>query len=163
MEALFSCEDFVRLHVIADSDEAEAQRVKLCVVRAIRRKAARLIRKAGNVHEAFGRLTAGKQALRRAAERETRRQRFAGDVRVETGVYDFEDRHYGDVLLPAGEYRAVRVVLGSGAGRNWWCVVYPDLCAVEEAVGQALSSPEAVSFYSSVGRFLAGIMRGIGL
>ena len=30
--------------------------------------------------------------------------------------------------LPAGEYLALRVVIGAGEGRNWWCVVYPPLC-----------------------------------
>ena len=46
-----------------------------------------------------------------------------------TGVFDFPDRHYGAVFVPAGQYRALRVVIGEGEGHNWWCVLYPSLCA----------------------------------
>lgn len=156
-------EDVVRLHVIADSDEDEAQRVKMCVVNAIRRKAARIAGRAVNAREAFARLTRASGTLTHAARNEARRQRFPGPVKVETGVFPFPDRRYGEALMPAGDYRAVRVVMGAGAGRNWWCVVYPNLCAVEEACAQALASSEAVTFYSSVGRFLQDLIKGVGL
>ena len=160
MEALFSCNDLVRLHVIADSDEAEAQRIKMCVVMAIRKKAARIAGRAENARDAFAYLTRAQRALGRVARRESRRQHFFGSVAVETGIFPFPDRVYDDVLVPAGDYQAVRVVLGSGEGRNWWCVVYPSLCAVEDACAQALTSPEAVTFYSSIGRYLENLFRG---
>ena len=164
MEArLFYEETLVRLHVLADSDEDEAQRVKLCVVREIRQKAARVAARARSAQEAFDRLTRARGRLRRAAAREARRQGFRGPVAVETGVFDFPDRVYGAQLVPAGQYRAVRVKVGSARGRNWWCVLYPQLCAVEESCARALTSPEAVHFYSSVGRFLQDLLRGVGL
>ncbi len=50
---------------------------------------------------------------------------------METGVYDFPTRVYGDTVWPAGQYLAVRVVLGAGEGQNWWCVIYPALCMNE--------------------------------
>ncbi len=161
MEARFF-PDMVRLHVIAASDEAEAQRIKLSVVSAIRRKAARISSRAGSAGEAFARLTLSKDKLERAARKEVRRQCFQGDVKIETGVFPFPDRQYDGLLVPAGEYRAVRVVLGEGAGRNWWCVIYPSLCAVEQTCAQALMGPEAVTFYSSIGRFFENLIKGAG-
>ena len=41
---------------------------------------------------------------------------------------EFPRKEYDGFALPAGEYMALRVVIGQGAGRNWWCVVYPPLC-----------------------------------
>ena len=41
---------------------------------------------------------------------------------------DFDERVYGDITMPAGEYRALRVKIGSAQGHNWWCVMYPPLC-----------------------------------
>ncbi|MEF9974731.1 MAG: stage II sporulation protein R [Clostridia bacterium] len=160
---LFYEETLVRLHVLADSDLDEAQRVKLCVVKAIRQKAARLAGQAHSAGEAFAILSRAKPALRRVARHAARRERFNGDVRVETGVYPFDDRQYGDKLVPAGDYRAVRVVLGTGKGHNWWCVLYPELCAVEEACAQALSSPDAVHFYTRIGDYLSTLFKGAGL
>ena len=40
----------------------------------------------------------------------------------------FETRSYDGFTLPAGDYDAVRIILGSGEGHNWWCVMYPQLC-----------------------------------
>ena len=46
---------------------------------------------------------------------------------------DFPTREYDSFTLPAGKYLALRVVIGEGAGRNWWCVVFPPLCAAASA------------------------------
>ena len=54
-------------------------------------------------------------------------------MRAELGRFDFPDRIYGRVRVPAGEYRALRVTIGAGEGRNWWCVLYPSLCLLNEA------------------------------
>ena len=88
---------------------------------------------------------------------------FFGPVAVEMGVFPFPRREYGGQIAPEGLYRAVRVKLGAAAGRNWWCVLYPQLCAVEESCAQALTSPEAVHFYSSIGRFVRQLLQGVGL
>ena len=46
---------------------------------------------------------------------------------------EFPTREYDGFTLPAGEYLALRVVIGEGAGRNWWCVVFPPLCTAASA------------------------------
>ena len=60
----------------------------------------------------------------------------------------FPTREYEGFTLPAGKYLALRVVIGEGAGRNWWCVVFPPLCAAaaadvpQEALAAGLSSAQ---------------------
>ena len=49
-------------------------------------------------------------------------------ARAEYGRFIFPEKEYKNITLPAGEYRGVRVILGSGSGHNWWCVMYPPLC-----------------------------------
>ena len=51
---------------------------------------------------------------------------------AEVGHFDFPAKRYGQVYMPAGEYPALRLVLGEGVGHNWWCVLYPPLCFVDE-------------------------------
>ena len=57
----------------------------------------------------------------------------------------FTTRVYEDVTLPAGRYDALRIVIGSGQGHNWWCVLYPALCLPsvrKEALSEVVSSGE---------------------
>ena len=47
----------------------------------------------------------------------------------------FPTKAYGDIVLPCGDYEAAKVTIGTGRGRNWWCVLYPQLCFIEPAYG----------------------------
>ena len=49
-------------------------------------------------------------------------------VTAEIADVSFDTRVYGEITMPAGEYRALRVKIGSAQGKNWWCVMYPPLC-----------------------------------
>src|SRR5690606_18395339 len=66
--------------------------------------------------------------------------------RVEIGDFAFPDKRSGAAFLPAGTYRAVRVVIGDGAGRNWWCVLFPPLCfAGDDLLGSEVSAGQGRS------------------
>ena len=65
-------------------------------------------------------------------------------------MFDFPDRIYGAVKVPAGEYRALRVTIGAGEGHNWWCVLYPSLCVLDEADAASADAPS----YSRVWNWL---------
>lgn len=163
MEAGFFYGDMVRLHVLAHSDSEADQRLKMQVVQAVRRRAVGAVKGAADASQAYAGLCRARGALRRAAAWAARRRGFFGPVDVEMGVFPFPQREYGGRIAPAGLYRAVRVKLGAAQGRNWWCVLYPQLCAIEESCAQALAGPEAIHFYSSVGRFLRQLLQGVGL
>ncbi|MDR1913504.1 MAG: stage II sporulation protein R, partial [Clostridiales bacterium] len=51
-----------------------------------------------------------------------------------TGSF-FPTKTYGDVTFPAGDYEALRIVIGDGDGQNWWCVMFPPLCFVDVTKG----------------------------
>jgi stage II sporulation protein R len=68
------------------------------------------------------------QELASAAQTAAQDEGYFGPVTAQTGVFSFPDRWYGGVLVPAGEYKALRIVLGEGKGHNWWCVLFPSLC-----------------------------------
>ena len=106
-------EKMIRLHVIANSDSAADQALKLRVRDAVL---------------ARGRLTDSLPAIGDAAARELARQGSAYAVAVSLEETEFPLKTYDGFALPSGEYLALRVVIGAGEGRNWWCVVYPPLC-----------------------------------
>ena len=121
--------EYIRLHVVAADDGAAAQALKLEVRDATLKAARALLKDCGDADTAWDIIGENVEVLEAAATAQARTLGYVGQVRAETGVFDFPDRHYGAVFVPAGRYRALRVVIGEGEGHNWWCVLYPSLCA----------------------------------
>lgn len=131
------CEQWVRLHVVAEGDGAYQQALKMKIRDACLECAALTLANAQDADEAYMRLEESVGLFEQAATRRARESGYLGSVRAEVGVFTFPERVYGGVIVPAGEYRALRVVIGEGAGHNWWCVLYPTLCfADESSVGE---------------------------
>lgn len=125
----------VRLHVIGASDSAEDQAVKLLVRDQVLEKAEPWLEGISSREEAMEALGEHLEELARVGA-ET-----AGvpvTASLEENVW-FPTREYTDFALPAGRYTALRIVIGEGTGRNWWCVVFPPLCmgAVSETAQEA--------------------------
>lgn len=148
--------DYIRLHIVANSDSLNDQSVKLCIRDDIRALASSLLADCSDSDEAWQILLNHQNELLAAAQENARRYGFGGDVSLEMGVFPFPDRTYGGELVPAGDYRALRITLGRGEGRNWWCVVYPSLCLPEEA-----DIDKPVEFYSSICRWAVKIWEAI--
>ena len=130
----------VRLHVLAVSDTAEEQAVKLRVRDAVLAYLAPRLGDVSDAGEAGERLRAEMDGIQRAAE-------AAADgrqVTVTLGEERYPTRDYEGFTLPAGRYRSLRVVLGEGRGRNWWCIVFPPVClsAVQREALQPVMNPE---------------------
>ena len=120
--------DYVRLHVVAADDGAGAQALKLRVRDAVLERARALLVGCADADAAWDTVRDSLGALELAALERARALGYGGGVRCEAGIFEFPDRRYGDVTVPAGRYRALRVVIGPGRGHNWWCVLYPSLC-----------------------------------
>lgn len=128
----YNRENLIRLHVIAESDRADDQRVKLLVRDRMLRESERWLLGVEDRQEALSRLKQNKDRILAAVIDELRQNGKEYGARIEFGVFPFPDREYSFGSLPAGEYTAVRVVLGNGVGRNWWCVLFPPLCFADE-------------------------------
>lgn len=127
-----SCKDIkenvLRLHVIANSDSSEDQSVKLLVRDAILSAGSRLFDGTVRAEDAVRISQSEEKYLTETAKKVLTDNGFGYSVKVETGKSRFPTRVYDDVTLPAGEYTAVRVILGEGKGHNWWCVMFPPMC-----------------------------------
>ena len=148
--------DYIRLHIVADSDSLHNQAVKLCVRDDVRQYTGELLENCQSPDDAWALLCENESELLRIAKDSAARYGFSGSVSLDLGVFPFPDRVYGDELVPQGDYRAVRIVLGEGKGRNWWCVVYPSLCLPETA-----DTDKPVEFYSSVIRWAVRMWEAI--
>ena len=119
------CADTLRLHIRAASDAVADQSAKLRVRDAVLDRATELLTQSEDMADAWARLDTSLPDLEQAASAACG---GAYPVRAELGEVEFPLKEYDGFALPAGRYPALRVVIGEGAGRNWWCVVYPPLC-----------------------------------
>ncbi len=119
--------DLIRLHILAEDDSMEAQALKLSVRDAILVAFPHAFQ-GESAEEVYAQLEKKAEAMRLVAESTARQEGFMGAVTAEVGVLPLPAKAYGSVLLPTGNYRALRITLGRGEGQNWWCVLYPSLC-----------------------------------
>ena len=129
----------VRLHVLANSDSEEDQALKLRVRDAVLDRAEDLLIGVSNRAEAEGMLRGQLLEFERLAEAVVRKAGYDYEVTAELTDTEFPTREYEGFTLPAGEYLALRILIGEAAGRNWWCVAFPPLClgAASETVEEA--------------------------
>ena len=118
----------LRLHILANSDSETDQEVKLRVRDALRP----LFASQPSYDSSRAFLLANGAVLQSTAERVLKENGASYGVQLSLGTESFPDRTYDGKLFPAGEYDALIVRLGKGAGQNWWCVLFPPLCIVTE-------------------------------
>ena len=123
----------VRLHVLANSDEEADQALKLRVRDAVLARTEELLRQSADRREAEASLRGELLELERIAAEEIAAAGYDYPVTAELTDTCFPTREYDGFTLPAGQYLALRIVIGEGAGRNWWCVVFPPLCTAAAA------------------------------
>ena len=118
----------MRIHILANSDSAADQSLKLAVRDRVLEACSRYYDGCSGKDEALDITRSHIGEIEAAAEREVRRRGFDYPVSAWIVTDDFDTRYYGNFTMPAGRYDALRLTIGDGAGKNWWCVMYPSLC-----------------------------------
>ncbi|MBQ9915296.1 MAG: stage II sporulation protein R [Clostridia bacterium] len=129
----------VRLHILANSDSSCDQSLKLKV-------RDRLLSAAGQNPEHLS-----DNEILCICRDEIRKNGYDYSVSVERGTFFFPRKSYGNLTLPAGDYRALRICIGDGSGKNWWCVMYPPLCFTGEMATKQ-SKETLAALQNTVGR-----------
>ena len=135
-------ERVVRLHVLANSDSQEDQALKLRVRDRVLAQTRTLLEASADREEAAQRLTRALPRLERLAAGEIAESGYDYPVSLRLEETAFPTRTYDGFTLPAGKYLALRVLIGAAEGQNWWCVVFPPLCAAasEDVAETALAA-----------------------
>lgn len=120
--------DVLRLHVIANSDTSVDQNLKLRLRDYILQEGKDIFNGSVNVENAVEKIEPVLPELEKSAKAFVNRAGFDYDVKIILSNEYFTTRTYETVTLPAGKYLALRVVIGSGEGHNWWCVMFPPMC-----------------------------------
>ena len=123
----------IRLHVIANSDSDADQALKLEVRDKVLDFTTTVLQRSADMEDAQVRLRKELTRIETIARREIAAQGYDYPVTAQLASAEFPLKEYDGFSLPAGEYMALRLVIGEGEGRNWWCVVYPPLCTAAAA------------------------------
>ncbi len=128
-------EEVLRFHVLANSDSEEDQKRKLQVrdqavawMEKTVKKAEEEAGKELNRDEVAALMEKRLPELEKIANQTLREEEAGYKARASLETCYFPERTYGSCSFPSGWYQALRIVLGEGSGRNWWCVLYPKLC-----------------------------------
>lgn len=125
-------EEIIRFHVIANSDSEEDQSLKLKVKETLVKELSPYLNNAANITEARAILSDHIPFIQETAESVVREEGFDYPVTVSLDNCNFPIKVYGDYTFPPGTYEALRVRIGDAKGKNWWCVLFPPLCFVDE-------------------------------
>ncbi len=121
-------EEVLRLHILANSDSTEDQRLKYGLRDHMLTEFSRIFSDCDSLEQAERAADANTELMRQEAQEYIREQGYDYSVTCELEECYFTTRNYGSYILPAGDYTAVRFVIGEGEGKNWWCVMFPPLC-----------------------------------
>lgn len=124
-----------RLHVIANSDTEEDQKLKLKIKTKIVEYLEEILGKDADLEETKEAVLTHLGEIEREAEKLVHEQGFDYPVKAVVEKTYFPKKSYGDCTFPAGEYEALNVKIGEARGHNWWCVLYPSLCFIEDTYG----------------------------
>ncbi|MCI8282091.1 MAG: stage II sporulation protein R [Lachnospiraceae bacterium] len=121
-------EKIIRFHVKANSDSRQDQELKLKVRDAVGSYMKEELKGVSDLEESRQVLLRDMENVKERARQVIKENGYAYDVSVCLSYVDFPEKSYGDYTFPAGEYEALQVVIGRGQGKNWWCVMYPNMC-----------------------------------
>lgn len=125
-------DSLIRFHVIANSDNDEDQKLKLKVRDAVLDYLYPSLNKSKSLAETRKIIREKMDNVKVIAEDIVKKNNYQYNVNVMLSKENFPEKAYGNIVLPQGKYEAFRIIIGSGQGHNWWCVMFPPLCFVDE-------------------------------
>ena len=125
--------EILRFHVLANSDSTEDQRLKLKVRTMLLNLIYEDLGENASLEETKNYVLSHQDSLEKDAEHYMKKLGYDYPAHMELTSCYFPTKTYGDMVFPCGDYEAVRVKIGEGKGRNWWCVLYPPLCFTDSS------------------------------
>lgn len=134
----------LRMHVLANSNSINDQRLKIAVKNNILKSTQELFTDCNNLEESIEIAQSNTELIKASAQEVIKKYNKNYDVKVYVDNEFFDVREYKDFTLPSGNYNTVKVVIGEGKGKNWWCVMYPAVCisACSDDFDKALTKEE---------------------
>ena len=125
----------IRFHVIANSDEKIDQGLKLKVRDSVLKYVSPKLVDCKSIEQSREIINYEDKNIKKIAQSVINKNGFKYSVATTLSQENFPVKTYGNITLPQGKYEAYRIIIGSGSGQNWWCVMFPPLCFVDITKG----------------------------
>ncbi|MDB0440427.1 stage II sporulation protein R [Clostridioides difficile] len=125
----------IRFHVIANSNTDEDQELKLKVRDEVIKYLQPKLQNSKSIEESEAIIKKEYSNLEEISKNIILENGYNYSVKVGIQYSNFPTKQYSNIVLPAGEYKALKIIIGKGEGKNWWCVMFPPLCFVDESNG----------------------------
>ena len=135
--------NLIRFHVVAHSDSLADQSIKIHVRDVVLADIGEDLKRIHDIGEAKRYLQSNIPKIQRLVDQTLQELGFAGGSCVTLCKERFNIRHYDTFSLPSGVYDSLRIVIGDGIGKNWWCVSFPMLCVPATTSGFEEAAVEA--------------------
>lgn len=121
-------EDTLRLHILANSNTEEDQALKLEIRDLLLSKYGADLKSSRNTSDAIYAAESMVSDMEKDVNAWLIERGYSYSVKVTLTDEWYDTREYEDYALPSGIYTSLRVIIGKGEGKNWWCVMYPPMC-----------------------------------
>lgn len=128
-------QEILRFHVIANSDSEEDQTLKMKVKEGVVSYVSTFTQVGDDLESTKYIISLYMEEIKKEAQRIIEQEGYSYEVEVELTESYFPVKSYGEAVFPAGVYQALKIEIGKAEGKNWWCVLYPNLCFVDSAYG----------------------------
>ena len=125
----------IRFHVIANSDSDKDQKLKLKVRDEVISYLQPKLENSNSIEESEKIIKNEYKTLENISKKVISKNGYNYIVKVGLEYSNFPAKQYSSVVLPAGKYKALRIIIGEGKGKNWWCVMFPPLCFIDDQNG----------------------------
>jgi stage II sporulation protein R len=131
-------ESYIRLHIVANSDTYADQTLKENIRDELLASVGKKFTSKDSFDAVRDTIINNLGMIEEISEKVSKNANFNYDVVARFGEFEFPSVQYNDLVLTAGKYQALKVIIGEGAGSNWWCVMYPPLCITDSTRGTAV-------------------------
>lgn len=125
----------LRLHIVANSDSAKDQALKLKIKDEVVSYLENILKDSSSLNESIDIVSRHYDDINQICLNVMNSEGYSYTVQSAIENTEFPIKTYGDITLPAGSYTALRITIGKSEGQNWWCILYPPLCFVDATCG----------------------------
>ena len=133
----------IRLHILANSNGEDDQELKLKVRDEILKNYSERLKDAESIEEATSELSSLLEEIKKTCESVIECEGYDYNVDVIFEKEYYPERVYENSRFPAGNYLSLRIIIGEGEGKNWWCVLFPPLC-LKTAYGDSVTADDSI-------------------
>lgn len=127
----FADENLIRFHIRAESNLKTDQEIKMKVRTEVLQYIKENLSDCDTKQELRTEILKNRSNIEEVIENTLKQEDKTARISIYFTKEFFPMRKYGQTILPAGIYEALRIDLGKAKGRNWWCVLYPSLCLID--------------------------------